>query len=98
MQHDFVTLKADIRTWASELGFQALGVADIDLEVAEGRLAEWLRRRFHGSMNYMERHGTKRSRPDELVPGTIRVISLRMDYLADDPERTIAQLDHPRRA
>ncbi len=98
MQADLAELKTDIGTWARELGFQALGVAGIELEQAEGRLAEWLARRFHGSMDYMERHGTRRSRPDELVPGTVRVISVRMDYLADTAERAISLLDHPRRA
>lgn len=91
-------LKYDIVDWSRELGFQQLGVADIDLGTAEERLREWLDRRFHGSMAYMQRHGTKRSRPDELVPGTLRVISVRMDYLADDPDRARRALDHPRRA
>lgn len=98
MQVDFATLKTDIKRWAQDLGFQALGVAGIDLAEAEGRLAEWLTRRFHGSMDYMERHGTKRSRPDELVPGTIRVISVRMDYLAASAEDAISLLDDPQRA
>ena len=98
MQDDFADLKIDIGTWAGELGFQALGVADINLEAAEGRLRTWLARRFHGSMAYMERHGTRRSRPDELVPGTIRVISVRMNYLTDTSARAISLLDHPQRA
>ncbi len=98
MQADLAELKTDIGTWARELGFQSLGVAGIDLEQAESRLADWLARRFHGSMDYMERHGTRRSRPDELVPGTVRVISVRMDYLTDTSERAISRLDHPSRA
>jgi len=74
-------LKERIQTWGKELGFQQLGVADTQLEQHEQHLQRWLASQFHGEMNYMERHGTRRSRPGELVPGTIRVISARMDYL-----------------
>ena len=74
-------LKKQIVDWCLELGFRQAGVSDIDLTVAERRLRSWLEDRFHGSMHYMERHGSKRSRPEELVPGTVRVISIRMDYL-----------------
>ena len=76
-------LAADIKRWAGELGFQQAGIADVDLGGHEQRLQEWLARGFHGEMDYMERHGTRRSRPAELVPGTLRVISARMDYLHD---------------
>jgi epoxyqueuosine reductase len=91
-------LRADIASWCRELGFQQSGVSDIDLAQAEARLAAWLAARFHGSMHYMERHGTKRSRPDELVPGTLRVISVRMDYLPEKQDDAIGLLDHPSRA
>jgi epoxyqueuosine reductase len=77
-------LLADIRLWASELGFQQVGVSDIDLGEHEDYLQKWLDAGYHGGMEYMARHGSKRSRPAELVPKTCRVISLRMDYLADD--------------
>jgi epoxyqueuosine reductase len=77
---DYVALAARIRQWGEELGFQAVGIADIDLAQAEGRLAEWLARGWHGEMDYMARHGALRARPAELVPGTQRVISCRMDY------------------
>ena len=69
--------------WAQSLGFQQLGVSDIDLSTAETQLTSWLKAGFHGDMNYMARHGTKRSRPEELVPGTVRVITVRMDYWPD---------------
>jgi len=82
---DLVALLRDIRAWGRELGFQAIGVADVDLSEAEPRLLEWLARGFHGSMDYMSRHGRRRARPAELVPGTVRVISARMDYLAAAP-------------
>ncbi len=92
------TLKQEIVGWCYELGFQQAGISDTDLAVAEERLATWLDDRFHGSMHYMERHGSKRSRPEELVPGTVRVISVRMDYLVEDQADTQAALDHPSRA
>jgi len=91
--NDMSSLKSDVFSWCAELGFQNAGVADIDLAVAEARLADWLRAKFHGSMDYMERHGSKRSRPDELVPGTLRVISVRMDYLPQDQEIAKRLLD-----
>ena len=86
-------LKAQIVGWCHELGFSQATVSDIDLAVAEDRLRDWLDRRFHGSMHYMERHGSKRSHPEELVPGTVRVISVRMDYLTEPQETTRQRLD-----
>jgi epoxyqueuosine reductase len=77
---NYVTLAARIREWGAELGFQAVGIADADLSAAEGRLAEWLGLGWHGEMDYMARHGALRARPAELAPGTLRVISCRMDY------------------
>ncbi len=70
-----------MRTWAKELGFSQIGVAGIDLSSAEAGLYAWLDAGFHGSMHYMARHGSKRARPAELVPGTVSVITARMDYL-----------------
>jgi len=70
-----------IRRWALELGFQGIGITDTKLEQAELRMFDWLDKGMHGEMEWMARHQQRRSRPDELVPGTIRVISLRMDYL-----------------
>jgi len=92
------TLLSDIRGWALELGFQQLGVSDIDLGRAESRLQEWLGASYHGQMDYMARHGTRRSRPQELVPGTLRIITARMDYLPQSQDTAIAQLDDARRA
>jgi epoxyqueuosine reductase len=76
-------LPEQIRQWGRELGFQAVGIADVDLGQAEKRLLEWLDAGFHGEMDYMVRHGTKRSRPAELEPGTVSVISVRMDYMPE---------------
>lgn len=79
-QTDYVALAARIKEWGRALGFQAVGISDTDLGGAEMRLLEWLARGHHGEMDYMVKHGIKRSRPAELIPGTLRVISLRMDY------------------
>lgn len=73
-------LAARIKEWGRALGFQAVGIGDADLAGAEARLMEWLACGYHGEMDYMAKHGAKRARPAELVPGTQRVISLRMDY------------------
>ncbi len=87
-----------IRVWGKELGFQQTGISDIDLDQAETRLSEWLARQFHGEMHYMQRHGLKRSRPSQLVPGTVRVISARMDYLPHEQAELEKLLDHPTKA
>ncbi|WP_300495787.1 tRNA epoxyqueuosine(34) reductase QueG [uncultured Methylophaga sp.] len=73
-------LLEDMQIWARSLGFQQLGVSDIDLSAAEDQLQQWLARGFHGEMEFMQRHGSLRTHPEELVPGTIRVITARMDY------------------
>jgi len=91
-------LKSAIREWARELGFQQIGVSDIDLERAESRLQDWLRAGYHGHMDYMARHGTRRSRPQELVPGTLRIITARMDYLPQAQDVATELLDDERRA
>jgi len=76
-----------VRAWARELGFSQIGVAGVDLTTAEPGLSAWLARGFHGEMGYMAAHGLKRARPAELVPGTVSVITARMDYLsADTPQ------------
>jgi epoxyqueuosine reductase len=67
--------------WARELGFSQIGVAGVDLSSSEAGLSAWLERGFHGDMGYMASHGLKRARPAELVPGTVSVITARMDYL-----------------
>src|ERR1700723_1398167 len=86
-------LMADIRRWSVELGFARLGVAHIDLARDEAHFLDWLRAGFNGEMAYMARHGVKRSRPAELLPGTVSCISVRMDYWpadAADAEATLA--------
>ena len=70
--------------WARGLGFSQIGVAGVDLSSSEAGLIQWLAQGFHGDMNYMQAHGLKRARPAELVPGTVSVITVRMDYLPRD--------------
>ena len=72
---------SELRGWAAALGFSQIGVADVDLTSAEAGLLAWLHNGFHGGMAYMAAHGIKRARPAELVPGSLRVITARMDYL-----------------
>ena len=91
-------LADQIKQWGAELGFQAVGIADVDLSAAEGRLAEWLGMGWHGEMDYMARHGELRSRPADLVPGTVRVLSCRMDYLTDVPATIEEELQAPSQA
>lgn len=80
-QHDLYQLSADIKRWGLELGFNQVGITDTDLSAAEPQHQAWIQKGFHGAMDYMAKHGSKRTRPAELVPGTVRVISVRMDYL-----------------
>lgn len=84
-----------IRARAARLGFAQIGITDTDLSEAESRLMSWLDDGQHGTMNWMERHGTKRSRPADLVAGTTRVISVRMDYLPDRAKPIQEVLDDP---
>jgi epoxyqueuosine reductase len=77
-------LVPQMREWARELGFSQIGVAGVDLSASEPGLMQWLAQGFHGDMHYMAAHGLKRARPAELVPGTVSVITARMDYLPRD--------------
>lgn len=92
---DYAALARSIKSWGAELGFQQVGISDCDLSAAEPGLLEWLARGWHGGMDYMARHGVRRSRPAELVPGTLRVITARMDYLPAEPGRPQAVLGDP---
>jgi epoxyqueuosine reductase len=88
-------LAARIKDWGRALGFQQVGVCDADLGPHEARLEEWLEKGYHGTMGYMARHGRRRSRPGELVPGTVRVIAARMDYLPAAARPAEELLDEP---
>jgi epoxyqueuosine reductase len=90
---DPAALLREMRVWATELGFTGLGVASIELPADEAHFLEWLRLGFNGEMGYMSRHGSKRTRPAELIPGTVSCVSVRMDYWPDgaaDAEATLA--------
>lgn len=81
MATDYQQLALQIKQWARELGFQQLGITATDLTTEEPRLQAWLEQGYHGDMHYMAEHGLLRARPAELLPGTLRVLSVRMDYL-----------------
>jgi epoxyqueuosine reductase len=87
-----------VRTLGLSLGFQQVGITDADLELAAARLERWVAAGHHGTLDYMVRHGTKRWRPAELVPGTVRVISVRMDYWPEPAEAAWRQLGDPNAA
>lgn len=97
---DHRPLVASIRAWGNALGFDAIRIADVDLAHAEAGLLAWLQAGYHGDMDYMANHGTRRARPAELVPGTVRAIVARMPYLpAEGPDdwraHELARLDDP---
>ncbi|MZI94673.1 tRNA epoxyqueuosine(34) reductase QueG [Vibrio sp. CAIM 722] len=81
---DYQALAKKIKFWAHELGFAKAGICDVDLTEHEAPLQQWLDKGYHGEMDWMARHGMMRARPAELLPGTLRVISVRMDYLPPD--------------
>lgn len=94
---DLTQLAADIKRWAAELGFQQAGICDVNLAQTSEHLRTWLAAGYQGEMGFMAEHGTKRCRPDELVPGTLRLISLRMDYMPPAIE-TLKILNNPQQA
>src|SRR5215472_14333996 len=81
---DLEEVKRELAARAAALGFAAVGVAHIEIPEDERHLLTWLSHGFHGEMDYMERHGVMRSRPQQLAPGTVRVVSVRMDYWPTD--------------
>lgn len=101
MSNDHITpliTSETLNRWALELGFQQLGVSDIELGEAENKLAQWLKNKFHGDMEWMQRHGDKRSRPALLEPGTLSIISVRMNYRPPQSYDPAMILNHPERA
>ncbi|MGE5098063.1 MAG: tRNA epoxyqueuosine(34) reductase QueG [Betaproteobacteria bacterium] len=87
-----------VKRWGRELGFDAVAIAGTELAEEEARLLEWLGRGWHGEMDYMARHGARRARPAELIPGTVSVITVRLDYEPRDAREAQAILDDPERA
>ena len=95
---DPAALARAIKAWGAELGFQQVGIAAIDLDADAAHLRDWLARGQHGEMDYMARHEPLRARPDALVPGTLRVVSVRMDYGTGDDAGAWATLEDGERA
>ncbi|MDY0137205.1 MAG: tRNA epoxyqueuosine(34) reductase QueG, partial [Thiomicrospira sp.] len=91
-------LSRHIKQWAQQLGFADCGICDIDLSRHENDYFNWINLGYHGEMQYMVQHGTKRTRPAELIPGTRRVISLRMNYFEQQAQDAITQLKSPHHA
>lgn len=94
---DYSTLSKQIKTLGETLGFQQIGITNTDLSAYEERFLSWLAKNFHGTMNYMHAHGAKRYHPEQLIPGTLRVISARMNYLSADTDM-IKTLNNPEKA
>ena len=88
-------LARSIKAWGKALGFQQVGITGTELGDAERRLLAWLEAGRHGGMDYMARHGTRRSRPEDLVPGTRSIVCVRMDYLPEPRLRLASVLDDP---
>ncbi|MEK6750261.1 MAG: tRNA epoxyqueuosine(34) reductase QueG [Pseudomonadota bacterium] len=95
---DLDLLANQIKQWGATLGFDQIGVSDIDLTQAESHLQQWLNEGLHGDLDYMHKHGTRRSRPQELVPGTLRIISARMHYFPQHATDAWETLDDHSRA
>ena len=91
-------MAATIKGWARELGFGNIGITDTDLSAAEPEFLNWLAKQYHGDMDYMAKDGTKRSRPAELVPGTLRVISVNLNYLPEEAADGWQILESPDKA
>ncbi len=94
---DFEKVARDIKDWGHELGFQQLAITDIDLSQYAPYLEEWIARNYHGAMDYMANNHEKRCHPEQLVPGTIRVVCVRMDY-ALERENSLSPMDESNKA
>ncbi|MCF6251425.1 MAG: tRNA epoxyqueuosine(34) reductase QueG [Methylococcaceae bacterium] len=94
-QQNNSVLALKIKKWGAELGFQQVGITNTDLQTAEQQLQKWVAKGFHGDMDYMHKHGLKRSRPELLLPDTVSIISVRMDYLPETAEQIYSVLNNP---
>jgi epoxyqueuosine reductase len=97
-QPTLLALAQDIKRWGMALGFNQIGITDTNLQEAEAHHQAWIAKGFHGEMDYMAKHGLKRTRPEELVPRTLRVISARLDYLPANAVASDAVLNDSSRA
>ena len=93
---NYQALAEKIKFWGQELGFDQVGICDVDLSSQEPAFLKWLENNYHGNMDYMSKHGLMRARPAELEAGTVRVISARMNYLPTDAKfaKTLKTKDH----
>lgn len=98
LTHDYAALAANIKDWGRALGFAEIGICDTDLSRAEVLHQAWINKAFHGDMDYMAKHGTKRTRPPELVAGTVRVITARLDYLPNQAKDSWQTIHHGEKA
>ena len=98
VSNDWAKLSADIKSWGLALGFNQIGITDTNLQTAESEHQAWVAKGFHGEMDYMVKHGVKRTRPAELVPNTIRVISARLDYLPPNAANSETIMDDSQKA
>jgi epoxyqueuosine reductase len=92
------SIEERVKQWGRELGFDAVAIAGTQLGTEEARLLEWLDRGWHGEMDYMARHGARRARPAELVPGTLSVITARLNYTPAEARDAWAVIEDPQRA
>ncbi|NOQ34915.1 MAG: tRNA epoxyqueuosine(34) reductase QueG, partial [Methylococcaceae bacterium] len=92
---NFEAIALLIKQWGLDLGFQQVGISDINLSEAENHLHRWVEKGFHADMDYMHKHGLKRSHPELLHEGTKRIISVRMDYLPESSKAMQQGLDNP---
>lgn len=97
-ENSLAQLALDIKQWGIALGFQHVGICDTNLSEHEAHLARWVEKGYFGTMDYMHKHGTKRSRPNELVPGTQRIISVRMDYMTENRDTSWQTIESPAKA
>ena len=95
---DLIQLAHDIKQWGRDLGFQEIGIADTNLSDEESLLLQWLDKGYHGDMDYMARHGANRARPADLIPGTLCVISARLNYRPPQARESWSVIQHPQRA
>lgn len=95
---DPASLAAQVKRWGRELGFQEVRITGTDLAAEEALLQQWLARGFHGDMDYMARHGSLRARPAELVPGTVRIVSVRLNYRPPDAKESWSVMEDPEAA
>jgi epoxyqueuosine reductase len=92
------SIEERVKRWGREIGFDAIAIAGTDLAAEEARLMEWLDRGWHGEMDYMARHGVRRARPAELVPGTVSVITARLNYMQPEARDSWEALADPESA